>query len=90
MGFVLEPRNDGGTAVKMSDEVPLVATDRSRPLPMALQQRLFWKPDQVNEFFKLALPNTARDLDLHPDGLRVATAHHDGKVRVSLMRPKPA
>jgi WD40 repeat protein len=48
----------------------------------------FWKPDQVNEFFKLALPNTARDMDLHPDGLRIATAHHDGKLRVSLMRPK--
>jgi WD40 repeat protein len=48
----------------------------------------FWKPDQVNEFFKLTLPNTARDLDLHPDGLRIATAHHDGKLRVSLMGPK--
>jgi hypothetical protein len=24
-------------------------------------------------------------LDLHPDGLRIATAHHDGKVRVSAM-----
>jgi WD40 repeat protein len=48
----------------------------------------FWKPDQVNELFKLTLPNTARDMDLHPDGLRIATAHHDGKVRVSLMGPK--
>ena len=41
------------------------------------------KPDQENEFFKLALPNTARDLDLHPDGLQLATAHHDGIVRIS-------
>lgn len=48
----------------------------------------FWKPDQVNEVFKLKLPNTARDVDLHPDGLRVATAHHDGKVRVSMMSEK--
>jgi WD40 repeat protein len=48
----------------------------------------FWKPEQVNELFKLTLPNTARDMDLHPDGLRIATAHHDGKVRVSLMAPK--
>jgi WD40 repeat protein len=47
----------------------------------------FWKPDQVNEFFKLVLPNTARHLDLHPDGDRIATAHHDGKLRVSLMAP---
>src|SRR4029077_14750094 len=50
----------------------------------------FWKPEQVNEFFKFALPNTARDMDLHPDGLRIATAHHDGKLRISLMSPKPA
>ena len=45
----------------------------------------FWKPEQTNEVFKLTLPNTARDMDLHPDGMRIATAHHDGKVRVSLM-----
>jgi WD40 repeat protein len=45
----------------------------------------FWKPEQVNEVFKLTLPNTARDMDLHPDGMRIATAHHDGKVRVSFM-----
>jgi WD40 repeat protein len=50
----------------------------------------FFKPDQVNEFFKLPLPNTARDMDLHPDGLRIATAHHDGKLRICLMRPKSA
>jgi len=50
----------------------------------------FWKPEQVNEFLKFALPNTARDMDLHPDGLRIATAHHDGKLRISLMGTKPA
>ena len=48
----------------------------------------FWKPDQVNEVSSLKLPNTARDMDLHPDCLRIATAHHDGKVRVSLMGSK--
>jgi WD40 repeat protein len=48
----------------------------------------FWKPQETNEFFKLVLPNTARDMDLHPDGLRIATAHHDGKVRICLMAPK--
>ena len=48
----------------------------------------FWKPDQDNEFFKFALPNTARDLDLHPDGIRLATAHHDGMVRISAMKAK--
>ena len=30
----------------------------------------FPKPDQETEFFKFALPNTARDLDLHPDGVQ--------------------
>ena len=45
----------------------------------------FSNPEQANELFKLTLPDTAHDMDLHPDGLRIATAHHDGKVRVSLM-----
>ncbi len=48
----------------------------------------FWKPEQAGEFFKVGLPNTARDMDLHPDSLRIATAHHDGKVRVSTMTAK--
>jgi WD40 repeat protein len=47
----------------------------------------FWKPDQVHEFFKLALPNTGRGLDLHPDGRRLATAHHDGHLRIWAMEP---
>jgi hypothetical protein len=50
---------------------------------------LFWKPDQINEFFKLALPNTGRALDLHPDGIRLATAHHDGHMRIWEMQSKP-
>jgi WD40 repeat protein len=49
---------------------------------------LFWKPDAVNEFHKLGLPNTARGLDLHPDGVRVAVAHHDGKLRIYAMQAK--
>lgn len=48
----------------------------------------FTKPDQVNEFFKLTLPNTARDMDLHPDAIRVATAHHDGNVRLCALTAK--
>lgn len=51
---------------------------------------LFWKPDAVNEFYKYTLPNTGRDLALHPDGLRLGVAHHDGKFRVYAMQPKPA
>jgi WD40 repeat protein len=48
----------------------------------------FTKPDQENEFFKFTLSNTVRDLDLHPDGIQVATAHHDGTVRISAMKAK--
>jgi WD40 repeat protein len=48
----------------------------------------FLKPDQPNEFFKLGLPNTGRDLDLHPDAVRIATAHHDGHLRVWAMKKK--
>lgn len=48
----------------------------------------FTKPDQENEFFEFTLPNTARDLDLHPDGIQLATAHHDGIVRISAMKAK--
>ncbi len=51
----------------------------------------FFKPDDVNEFHKLNLTNTARGLDLHPDGLRLATAHHDGHLRIwSMSEPTPA
>lgn len=51
---------------------------------------LFWKTDQVNEFFKFGLPNTGRDLDLHVDHLRLCVAHHDGHLRIYSMTPKPA
>jgi WD40 repeat protein len=49
----------------------------------------FFKPDQPNEFAKLSLGNTGRALDMHPDGLRLATAHHDGHVRITLMAERP-
>jgi WD40 repeat protein len=42
----------------------------------------FWKPDNAQDFFSLKLPNNARDLDLHPDGRRLAVAFADGAVRV--------
>ena len=49
---------------------------------------LFWKPDAEKDYFRLKLPNIARDMDLHPDGLRIATAHHDKNVRITLMSDK--
>src|SRR5262249_52657846 len=48
----------------------------------------FSRPDKPNEYFKLGLPNTARDLDLHPGRNLLATAHHDGIVRVCSMIAK--
>ncbi|RUL85932.1 hypothetical protein TsocGM_17340 [Tautonia sociabilis] len=50
---------------------------------------LFYHPGETEEFHRFSLPNTARGLDLHPDGLHLATAHHDGKLRITLMRPQP-
>lgn len=44
---------------------------------------LFWKPGADKSHHRLKLPNSARDLDIHPDGLRLATAHHDGTVRIA-------
>lgn len=48
----------------------------------------FWKPDAPQAFHTLALPNNARDLDLHPDGRRLAVPFADGAVRVYEMAPK--
>jgi hypothetical protein len=49
---------------------------------------LFWKPDAEKDYHRLALPNILRDLDLHPDGLRVASAHHDRHVRITRLAAK--
>ena len=42
----------------------------------------FWKPTSGDNFFTLRLPNNARDLDLHPDGRRLAIPFFDGAVRL--------
>ena len=51
---------------------------------------LFWNADGEKEFHRFKLPNLARDMDLHPDGLQIATAHYDRQLRISRMTPKPA
>jgi WD40 repeat protein len=48
----------------------------------------FWKPGEAQAFHTLALPNNARDLDLHPDGTRLAVPFFDGAVRVYDLTPK--
>jgi WD40 repeat protein len=45
----------------------------------------FWKSDADKEFFKFPMPNYIRDLDLHPDGIRLATAHYDRMLRITHM-----
>jgi WD40 repeat protein len=50
---------------------------------------LFWKPGEDKAYHKLKLPDTARDLDLHPNGLEVATVHYDRNVRISRMTVNP-
>jgi WD40 repeat protein len=49
---------------------------------------LFWKAGTTKEYHRLPLPSTVRDMDIHPDGLRVATAHHDGTARITLLAAK--
>src|SRR5262249_3684377 len=48
----------------------------------------FWKLDADKEFFKFQAPALVRDLDLHPDGIRLATAHSDRQVRIIRMAAK--
>lgn len=48
---------------------------------------LFWKTDNDQLLHKFQLPNIVRDLDIHPDGVRLLTAHHDMRCRVSTMAP---
>ncbi len=48
----------------------------------------FWKPDQERSFFTLKLAANARDLDLHPDGTRLAVAFYDNAARLFDLTPK--
>lgn len=51
----------------------------------------FFRPEgeSENEFASLKLGNTGRGLDLHPDGRRIAVAHHDSALRLYAMTAKP-
>ena len=49
---------------------------------------LFWKDDAEKDYHRLVLPNILRDFDLHPDGMRIASAHHDGHVRITRLGAK--
>lgn len=51
---------------------------------------LFWKPDVEKAFHQFKLPVLARDMDVHPDGIQVATAHSDKQLRITRLAAKPA
>jgi hypothetical protein len=51
---------------------------------------LFWKPDAEKSYHRLGLPAHVRDMDLHPDGIQVATVHADRHVRITRLAAKPA
>lgn len=48
---------------------------------------LFWQEGE-KPLHKADLPDTARGLALHPDGLRLAAAHHSRRATLVLMAPK--
>jgi WD40 repeat protein len=49
----------------------------------------FWKPEDANSFHMVALPQSARDMALHPNGELLAFANSDGIARIYTMTPKP-
>jgi WD40 repeat protein len=48
----------------------------------------FWKPGAEKDFHFLKFKSNARDLDLHPDGMRLGIAFEDRAARMYLMGPK--
>ncbi len=50
---------------------------------------LFWNSSEDKSFHKFKLKDTIRGLDIHPDGLQLATAHWDRHLRISRMTAKP-
>ena len=49
---------------------------------------LFWGPADDKPAHQFNLTALAREMDLHPDGLRLATAHFDRKLRITKLIPK--
>ena len=47
----------------------------------------FFKTDKDKPFHTMQLPNAARDLALHPNGLKLAVAHFDGGIRLVDLSP---
>lgn len=51
-------------------------------------QLVFWNEPEEKPFHVFALPQTARGVSLHPDGLQIATTHFDSKLRITKLAEK--
>jgi WD40 repeat protein len=51
-------------------------------------QLVFWNDTEDKAFHAFNLPTSARGISLHPDGIQVATTHHDAKLRITKLAPK--
>ena len=51
---------------------------------------LFWGENDEKPMHQFKLPDTAREMDLHPDGLQLATVHYDKKLIITKLAPKEA
>ena len=49
---------------------------------------LFWNAEGEKDVHRFKLPNLLRDMDVHADGIHVATAHHDRNVRITRLAAK--
>lgn len=49
---------------------------------------MFWKLGESEAAYQFKLPQNARDLDMHPDGLRLAVACSDRKLQICRMDKK--
>jgi hypothetical protein len=52
-------------------------------------QLVFFRPDAPEPFFEIKLSTLARDLDLGPDGMLLAVAQTDNKLKIYRMTKKP-
>jgi WD40 repeat protein len=51
---------------------------------------LFWNATDEKPAHQFKLPEMSREMDLHPDGIQVITAHYSRKVILTKLAPKPA
>jgi hypothetical protein len=49
---------------------------------------IFWNEGEDKPFHVFPLPNSARGMSVHPDGVQIATTHHDRKIRLTKLAAK--